>query len=356
MSKARSMYAGSSGSNYGVNKNSPGNGNGKWQGLWPSVGHARNVRYINTRAGGDNRNVVFCMNQLGGVGRISKMFATTADGVKEPCPGADNSPWWYNNHNIIAAINIVLDYIRNNQLLNPDPFNPSTTLTFIGDHESLKTDHITSHSGHNPNNPSWLFEPLEPRTTSSEVNNAINLLNSMKLQFPVNGKMQLHVIGIVGKDAQERLIEKGYLRIVPLSSRLEVSAFGDAINCASRGGASGQPYFGSCDGAYVGYRYSGKTCRQQSNKSGSCLECCNTGAKYMFKSDGTRAHQLDQCGMDGNGENSCSGPNYKNNCVVCAAIDDSPPVNLTPNIGIPVRTGCCLNPLDPSSWGCSPCF
>ena len=75
------MYAGSSGSNYGVNKNSPGNGNGKWQGLWPSVGHARNTRYINTRAGGDNRNVVFCMNQLGGVGRISNMFATTADGA-----------------------------------------------------------------------------------------------------------------------------------------------------------------------------------------------------------------------------------------------------------------------------------
>ena len=64
-------------------KNSPGNGNGKWQGLWPSVGHARNARLINTRAGGDNRNVVFCMNQLGGVGRISNMFATTADGVTD---------------------------------------------------------------------------------------------------------------------------------------------------------------------------------------------------------------------------------------------------------------------------------
>ena len=79
MSKARSMYAGTSGSNYGVNKNSPGNG--KWQGLWPSVGHARNARHINIEAGGNNRNVVFCMNQLGGVGRISNMFATTADGV-----------------------------------------------------------------------------------------------------------------------------------------------------------------------------------------------------------------------------------------------------------------------------------
>ena len=81
MSKARIMGAGSSGFNYGANKNSPGNGNGKWQGLWPSVGHARNTRYINVRAGGNNRNVVFCVNQLAGVGRISNMFAPTADGV-----------------------------------------------------------------------------------------------------------------------------------------------------------------------------------------------------------------------------------------------------------------------------------
>ena len=83
MSKCRSMYPGSSGSVYNVNKNSPGNGNGKWQGLWPSVGHARNARHINIEAGGNNRNVVFCMNQLGGVGRISNMFATTADGVQD---------------------------------------------------------------------------------------------------------------------------------------------------------------------------------------------------------------------------------------------------------------------------------
>ena len=44
------------------------------------------LAHINTRGRRrNNRNVVFCMNQLGGVGRISNMFATTADGVKEPC-------------------------------------------------------------------------------------------------------------------------------------------------------------------------------------------------------------------------------------------------------------------------------
>ena len=82
MSKTRSMYAGSSGSNYNVNKNSPGNGNGKWQGL-PPITNMRShlIPYTNTRARGNNRNVVFCMNQLGGVGKISNMYATTADGI-----------------------------------------------------------------------------------------------------------------------------------------------------------------------------------------------------------------------------------------------------------------------------------
>ena len=68
MSKSRIMGAGSSGYNYGANKNKPGKGGGKKQGLPPRVGHARNARLINTHAGGDKRNVVFCINQLGGVG------------------------------------------------------------------------------------------------------------------------------------------------------------------------------------------------------------------------------------------------------------------------------------------------
>ena len=81
------MYAGSSGSVYNVNANSPGNGNGKWQGL-AAITNMRPhlVPYVRTRANGDDRNVVFCMNQLGGVGRISNMFASTADGVhSESC-------------------------------------------------------------------------------------------------------------------------------------------------------------------------------------------------------------------------------------------------------------------------------
>ena len=234
MSKARSMYAGSSGSNYGVNKNSPGNGNGKWQGLWPSVGHARNTRYINTRAGGDNRDVVFCMNQLGGIGRKSNMFATTADGVKEPCPGADNKPWWFNNPAILAALRTVRDYIINNQILNSNP-GTFSGVVFIGDHETLKTDHVSSHTGHDDTDPSWLFELLQPTTSSLNVNQAIELLNSMKLQLDVNGKMQLHEVGIVGEKAAEALMKNGYNHPFLIGDSNAVVAFGDSKPCSQNG-------------------------------------------------------------------------------------------------------------------------
>ena len=83
------MYAGSSGSSHNVNKMSEGNGNNKWQGL-PGLTNLRSslVVPVKTRAYGVNRDKVFCLNQLGGIGRFSNMFASTADGVKLPCQGA----------------------------------------------------------------------------------------------------------------------------------------------------------------------------------------------------------------------------------------------------------------------------
>lgn len=39
------------------------------------------VNHIRTRAGGENRKLVFCVNQLGGVGRNRSQFGSTADGL-----------------------------------------------------------------------------------------------------------------------------------------------------------------------------------------------------------------------------------------------------------------------------------
>ena len=92
MSKCRSMYAGSSGYNYGANTHSEGNGNGFLQGLVSTVNkRAGLIKFIRTEAGGQNRDMVFCLNQLGGVGKRSNMFASNADGVKQPCQGSENN-------------------------------------------------------------------------------------------------------------------------------------------------------------------------------------------------------------------------------------------------------------------------
>jgi hypothetical protein len=60
-------------------------GGNKLSGLPPSVGgnpFARNIWARKATVPFDKRNVVFCINQLGGIGRKSSMFLSTADGVR----------------------------------------------------------------------------------------------------------------------------------------------------------------------------------------------------------------------------------------------------------------------------------
>ena len=202
MSKARIMGAASSGYNYGVNKNSPGNGNGKWQGLWPSVGHARNARLINTRAGGNNRNVVFCMNQLGGVGRKSNMFATTADGVKQPCPGSESlNPF---GAAALAAVRTLQAYLK-------AKYNGKGSLILVGKKETLTSDNV--------DNPQ-LFEPIkhfypgtqEYKELPVKEQQAAEVLNALQIRGPLQkgGPSFLHVAGFATLEAQIALRAAGY--------------------------------------------------------------------------------------------------------------------------------------------------
>lgn len=91
-SRISCMYPGSSGASRNLNMMSEGNGNNKWQGL-PGLTNLRSslVVPVTTRAYGTNRDKVFCINQLGGVGRFSNMFASVADGVKLPCQGSGSN-------------------------------------------------------------------------------------------------------------------------------------------------------------------------------------------------------------------------------------------------------------------------
>ena len=86
--RIRSMSAGRSGASvYNANVNGNQGGGDAKQGLAPTTNKRVQfvLRAIQRRAYAtpEQRSKVFCINQLGGIGRPSKMFATTADGVNK---------------------------------------------------------------------------------------------------------------------------------------------------------------------------------------------------------------------------------------------------------------------------------
>lgn len=82
------MYAGSSGMVNGANTMLVQIGD-KLQGLPPTTNKpARLINHITTKAEGDKRDYIFCINQLaGGVGKGKGQFAVGADGVKDCTTG-----------------------------------------------------------------------------------------------------------------------------------------------------------------------------------------------------------------------------------------------------------------------------
>ena len=88
--RIRSMSAGRSGASvYNANVNGDQGGGDKKQGLAPTTNKRVQfvLRAIKRKAYStpEQRSRVYCINQLGGIGRPSKMFATTADGRSSSC-------------------------------------------------------------------------------------------------------------------------------------------------------------------------------------------------------------------------------------------------------------------------------
>lgn len=88
--RIRSMSAGRAGASvYNANVNGDQGGGNKLQGLAPTTNKRVNfvLRAIQMRATANKtqRSMVYCQNQLGGIGAPSKMFATGADGASALC-------------------------------------------------------------------------------------------------------------------------------------------------------------------------------------------------------------------------------------------------------------------------------
>ena len=94
MPRTRMMGAGLAGSSaYRTRTHGDQGGGNKLQGLPPTTNKNVNVlRNIQIKGYGESRDVVFCMNQIGGVGAVgagngSRTFNSKADGVKDCVPG-----------------------------------------------------------------------------------------------------------------------------------------------------------------------------------------------------------------------------------------------------------------------------
>ena len=88
MPRISSMHAGAANTSYGTNSMLVQIGD-KLQGLPPTTNKpARLINHITTKAEGDKRDYIFCINQLaGGVGKSKGQFAVGADGVKDCTTG-----------------------------------------------------------------------------------------------------------------------------------------------------------------------------------------------------------------------------------------------------------------------------
>ena len=217
MSKCRSMYAGSSGSAYGVNENSPGNGNGKWQGLPPVTNMRSNiVPYVKTHARGDNRDVVFCMNQLGGVGRISNMFATTADGVKKPCAdGLDQYPY---GTLIAASLDILKGYFN----------NKNGSMILVGKKETLQTDGVIASAATTPIK-HYFAGTQEFSELPEHIQYHCTIINDgLKLAAPLKygGVPRDHVVGWASFVDQAQLMDNGFGFLATFGPKTYVMVFG----------------------------------------------------------------------------------------------------------------------------------
>ena len=225
MSKARSMGAGAGGLAYGVNTGGNQGGGNKKQGLLPTA-----TNYFISRAGhnnfyrahGNNRNKVFCMNQLGGVGRGRSQFGPgSRDGVNPVAGGCVTTL-----EQLEQYIQFLINYFK--------IIFPNYTLCLVGELESVKED-IDSCI----NNTTLLYAPFIHLTSSDfhydDDNSSVIPVESLRLDAAfetptvynkvayVNGKcsyitgtgcagieLGVHTLGLVPNDEIETLQTYGY--------------------------------------------------------------------------------------------------------------------------------------------------
>ena len=148
MSKSQSTFsAGNAGASTFINLNGNLGGGNKKQGLPPSIGRISDLEY--GRSYGAERNVVFNINQIGGVGRGKSMFQSNADGVYIP------------NSNIVTSSNVLGETVD------------SSSDTFVATDLNIQSA-VDAYIAGAPSSTMTDFLNENPGTTSAEVMNISN--------------------------------------------------------------------------------------------------------------------------------------------------------------------------------------
>lgn len=167
-------------------------------------------RNYRTRTDGNNKNVIFCMNRMGGVGRGRSQFNVAGvnlpDGTRPCVPFRANNNITRNIYNVRNAVAQAKAYAR----------SQGKYLCLVGTHETVNSDlGITGHV--NAGN----FVRLGNHVPGVAV------LNSLGLVYQVKGKSQKHIAAMVTREVALELIKAKFGILVGYN--LNLIAFGSFL-------------------------------------------------------------------------------------------------------------------------------
>ena len=215
--------------NVNVNLNTAG-GNKK-QGLPPSS--VEHTRLVKTRAGGENRNLVFCMNQLGGVGRGKSQFKVNGSNHPDGSRGCVTAPYPYGGTTAFNGPRLTY-------LLNQLPDLPEGQLyAAMGKDETVSGDLLGLTSQERA------ARVVAPNTLVDEINHIIgNPYLYMNREYNGKGmqKLGIHRLVVLTREDEIKLREAGY--------GVELVRYGDKVFRAFWGGCQAslydQAFYGEC--------------------------------------------------------------------------------------------------------------
>lgn len=162
-------------------------------------------RNYRTRTDGNNKNVIFCMNRMGGVGRGRSQFNVAGvnlpDGTRRCAQFRANNNISRNIYNVRTAVAQARAYAR----------SQGKILCLVGTNETVESDLGVSNG---------TFIRLGNHVPG------VGVLNSLGLVYNVKGKSQKHIAAMVSRDIGIKLLNNKFG--INVGYNLKLIAFGES--------------------------------------------------------------------------------------------------------------------------------